>query len=564
MREDPADRKRLARSLAELRARYRTMVEEAPEAIGVFDRDEGRFVEVNEAACRLYGLDRDALLHTGPLELSPEHQPDGRRSEETAMAYIDAALAGERPLFEWVHRSAAGRLVPCRVQLARVELEGRQLVRASVQDLSELVASARAQARLHRVLEASPDLVSVGDAAGHVLWMNEAGKRMLGLPTDADLAGIDSCTLHPEESGRLLREEAIPHAIRHGTWRGETELLTRDGRCIPLSQLVIAHLDADGRVDALSTVARDVSAQKALERRVLHAQKMESLGVMAGGVAHDFNNLLLGILGNASLLREDLPAEGEARQEADQIVHIAERAADLARQLLAYAGRAEVAVEDVDLSELARDSAELLGASVSKKVTVRFDLAASLPAVAGDPTQLRQVLMNLVLNAAEAIGDRAGEIRIRTGVERVDPATLLFSELESTDAGGGVPCVVCEVSDSGPGIPPAVLERIFDPFFTTKTGGRGLGLSALLGIVRSHRGGLAVASPPVGGARFTVVLPAREGAPRRAPRPPGARAACPRYAPRMRAGEDSSAPRGWAASRDSLAVARGRAARARP
>jgi len=246
----------------------------------------------------------------------------------------------------------------------------------------------------------------------------------------------------------------------------------------------------------------------ALESRIQQAQKLESLGVLAGGIAHDFNNLLVGILGNADLALMDLPPESPARQYIQDVEVASRRAAELVRQMLAYSGKGRFVVERLDLGVVVEEMVHLLEASITKKALLRFDLPKQLPAVEADATQLRQVVMNLITNASDAIGERSGVISVRTGVMDCDASYLEGSRVAGECVEGSY--VYVEVSDTGVGMDDATLAKIFDPFFTTKFTGRGLGLAAVLGIVRSHDGAIKVYSERGKGASFKVLLPALE------------------------------------------------------
>lgn len=244
----------------------------------------------------------------------------------------------------------------------------------------------------------------------------------------------------------------------------------------------------------------------ALERHLQESQKLESLGVLAGGIAHDFNNLLTAILGHASLGKEDTPLHTPLHESFDQIEKAGERAAELCRQMLAYSGRGRFVIAAVDLNALIREMAELLRASVSKKAMLSLALCPSEPSVAGDSTQVRQVVMSLVINASEALGDKEGLVTVATGVS---PGTR--AELDSMQLGKGLPeCeyAFIEVRDTGAGMDAQTRARIFEPFFSTKFAGRGLGLAAVLGIVRSHQGALKVTSAVGQGTTFRLLLPA--------------------------------------------------------
>ena len=263
-------------------------------------------------------------------------------------------------------------------------------------------------------------------------------------------------------------------------------------------------------------VSRDVTGivnaaeeRRKLEERMQQAQKLESLGMMAGGVAHDFNNLLTPILGDASLALMDLPDDSEVRVRLQKIQRAAHRAATLTNQLLDYAGIGSIDTEPLDLSRLVLEMGQLLQSAVSKKAVLAYDLANDLPAIEGDAAQLSQVVMNLITNASEAIETRRpGESRIaiRSGTVEADRKSLSQLFL-----GEGLPegtYVYFEVEDTGCGMDAETRARIFDPFFTTKFTGRGLGLAAVLGIVRKHGGAIEIESEVDRGTRVRVLCPA--------------------------------------------------------
>ncbi len=268
-------------------------------------------------------------------------------------------------------------------------------------------------------------------------------------------------------------------------------------------------------IDALRTAASTLGAaiqrraneqeRLSLEAQVQQTQKLESLGILAGGIAHDFNNLLLGILGNADLALMELRTESPARQHIEDAVKASQRAAELCGQMLAYSGRGSFVLKPLDLSALVEEMAHLLEVSISKKISLHFNFASRIPPVEGDPTQLRQVVMNLIINASDAIGDKVGQIAITTGVVQMD-RNMLDRLLVGSDLEAGTYAFL-EVKDSGCGMDRATIERIFDPFFTTKFTGRGLGLAAVHGIVRSHHGAIDVQSDLGCGTRFRLLLP---------------------------------------------------------
>ena len=293
----------------------------------------------------------------------------------------------------------------------------------------------------------------------------------------------------------------------------EEELRFEDGTVVHLLAYAAPLRDGEKRIRGAVGAFIDITTRKQaeterhlIERKMLETQKLESLGVLAGGIAHDFNNLLTGVVGNASLARMQLDPASHLAEHLDQIQQAALQAGDLCHQLLAYAGKGRFVVGAVDLSHLVRESVCLLQSSISKSAVLAYELAEPLPSVRADASQLRQIVMNLVINASEALEGKAGVIRIQTG--------RLFADRNYLDHTLGVPelpvgeYVFLEVGDNGCGIPPDKLKRIFEPFFSTKFTGRGLGLAAVLGIIRGHRGGVKVYSEVGKGTTFKVLLPA--------------------------------------------------------
>jgi PAS domain S-box-containing protein len=263
---------------------------------------------------------------------------------------------------------------------------------------------------------------------------------------------------------------------------------------------------ADGTVFGVSAVIQDVTDRKRFEAQIRHTQKLESLGVLAGGVAHDFNNLLTGILANARLALDTLATGHKASAKLEQVILASQRAAGLTNQLLAYSGKGHFLIQPVCLSELVSEVSQLIRTSVAKTVQLRLELEKGLPPVKADLSQLQQLVMNLVLNAAEAVGEGIGTVRVRTGLEEVNESYL--QETFTADWISPGTYVYLEVQDTGCGMTEEIKSKIFDPFFTTKLSGRGLGLAAVLGIVRGHRGAIEVVSTPGEGTTFKVLLPA--------------------------------------------------------
>ncbi|HWQ56368.1 MAG TPA: PAS domain S-box protein [Bryobacteraceae bacterium] len=310
--------------------------------------------------------------------------------------------------------------------------------------------------------------------------------------------------------GRVLQEvidrtaicELIAERFRRAL-KGEVAGYETEDRELVLWTQYVPLRDENGRVAAAMALQLDVTERKRVEEQLRHAQKLESIGVLAGGVAHDFNNLLTSVLGNASLARLEAPPS--IVEQIESIIDAAEKAAALTRQLLAYAGKGRFQIADLDLARVIRSSADLIRGSIPKNVDLILDVPDNLPTTRGDNVQLQQVIINLVTNAAEAIGEaKHGTVRISAGLRTV-------GQDHPAEPGFQIPpgqYVCVEVSDSGCGLDEATRARMFDPFFTTKFTGRGLGLAAVQGILRSHKGGITVRSAPGQGSTITVYLPA--------------------------------------------------------
>lgn len=288
-------------------------------------------------------------------------------------------------------------------------------------------------------------------------------------------------------------------------------LVTSDGRRIP-AHVTISRIHTEPEPLAL-VIIRDLSLQKQaeerqrqLEERMQQTQRLESLGLLAGGIAHDFNNLLTAILGFADLALLTLPLASPARDNIEHVIEAARHAAELTGQMLAYSGRGRFQVQCLPLTDSVRGMFDLLKMSVSKKAILHAECAEDTPWIEADAGQLRQVVMNLIINASDAMGGQDGVITVRTGSLVWDGGPLPDS-FPATDLPAGR-FAVLEVTDTGCGMTAETRAKIFDPFFTTKRTGRGLGLAAVLGIVRSHRGAIQVTSEPDRGSTFRVLFPA--------------------------------------------------------
>jgi PAS domain S-box-containing protein len=356
-----------------------------------------------------------------------------------------------------------------------------------------------------------------------------------------DLAGAPALTNLRLAADAGVRSVAVARMLHDGELTGIVAVGELEPREFSADDLALLQGVADQGGVAIRS-ARLLEQQRRAEEQMRNAQKLESLGVLAGGIAHDFNNLLVGVLGNAGLALLELPDDSPARQAIRDIEISAQRAAELTRQMLAYSGRGTFRVEPVDVSTLVEEMSQLLRRVISKQAQLSLHLDRALPAVVGDATQLRQVVMNLITNASDALDERQGTIRLETGVVQADRQMLASTYLDEELPEGEYVCI--EVSDTGVGMDAATAARLFDPFFTTKFTGRGLGLAAVLGIVRGHRGAISLQSAPGKGTTFRVLLPAAQGVSAPTPAPPASTLA--RGSGRVLLVDDEEAVRGLA------------------
>ena len=463
-----------------------------------------RFVWINDACCRHFLRSREELMGLSFEDIDPTF------AAERAAQLREQLRTRGSCVFETIHLRGDGSVVPAEVSANRFEHAGRAFVTGYIRDISVRKANESALARAALLLARMPEAVYGTDLDGTVTFWNEGAERLFGW-TAGELLGRPLLSRYPPDLAAQVRARTAQAAAGE-EWRGECLDCRRDGTLVWTEASLTRFFDRDGRPAGLLGIARDITERRraeqeriGLERRLQETQKLESLGVLAGGIAHDFNNLLTGILGNASLAKLDLAPDSPLEPAIAQIETAALRAADLCRQMLAYSGKAPFVIVPVDLAHLVEDTTRLLHLSLNKKARLVLDLAPALPPVLADATQMRQVVMNLVLNAAEALGTTAGTITVTARRTDIGPERLRLCHTCGDFPGGD--CLELRVADTGCGMTPETLARIFDPFFTTKFTGRGLGLSAVLGIVRGHHGALDVASTPGMGTTFTILLP---------------------------------------------------------
>jgi PAS domain S-box-containing protein len=498
--------------LAEIEAMYAT----APVGLCVVD-DQLRFVRVNRRLAEMNGLPPEAHIGRTVRDVVPEIadivEAPLRHLLETGEPRFDVEITGTTPAAPGAVRTWNVNWTPFKDEQGAVIG-----ISASADDITERKrveeALRRSEEKLSLVIEATEfGMFDFEPQTGKMEW-SALARRNFGVSPDTPVTYKTFLRgLHPDDRERV--EHIVREALRPESggkyWAEYRTIGVEDGKERNIAAWGRVYFDTRGRAVRFIGVSREVTETKRMEEQYRQTQKLESIGLLAAGVAHDFNNLLASIMGNASLLLEELPPQSIPMAAA--IVHASERAAELTRQLLAYAGKGRFVLQEIDLSTSVRTMTELLHASIPRKVALEEHLAPGLPPLEADPGQIQQIVMNLVLNAAEAIPEnQPGKVSIRTRAEHVRPARALIDELtQAALAPGEYVCL--EVRDTGRGMDAATRAHIFEPFFSTKFTGRGLGLPALAGIVRSHRGAVRVVTAPGEGSTFRVYLPASRLAP---------------------------------------------------
>jgi two-component system CheB/CheR fusion protein len=384
----------------------------------------------------------------------------------------------------------------------------RDLILLAIEDITDRKRTAEAKYR--RLFETAQDGIIIIDAqSGEITDLNPFVSKMIGI-NRAALMGKRFWEAEPLKHlpnadkvlGRLQQEKVIrfPGAT-FKVGEGQREILVE----------IVANLYEEASREVAQFNIRDITERRQFDQQLQQTARLESLGILAGGIAHDFNNLLAGILGNAGLALGDAPAGSFYQSALKDVIRATQRASELTRQMLAYAGKGRLNVRPLDLSELVREISKLVESSIPKSVNLELKLTPDLPMTNVDAGQMQQVVMNLVINGAEAIGERrSGYVRVSTWSENLDIEDLRVKYSSPELSPGSY--VILEVADNGCGMEERVRMRIFEPFFTTKFTGRGLGLAAVQGIVRGHRGILQVSSSPGKGSSFRMLLPAADAA----------------------------------------------------
>ena len=505
---DVTEQRAADQALRESRRRYRNLYDNTPVMLHSIDR-EGRLVSVSHYWLSRMGYTREEVLGRPVSDFMTEDS--ARRAREQVWPEFFRTGSVKDMAYELVTK--AGEIIETLVSAtAERDEEGR--VTRSLAVLVDVTAFNRAQEALRAsersyrgLFDSVGQAIYIQDREGRFLDVNAGACAMYGYARE-ELVGQTPAMVSAPDLNDIPRVMACvaaafggePQAFEFWGLRKNGEVFPKDVRLYPGTYF--------GQ-DVIIAIAEDVTERKRAEEALRQSQKLESLGLLAGGIAHDINNLLTAILGNLDMALLRCPEESPVREHLLSMDKTVEKAAELTKQLLAYSGRGRFVVKVHDLNTVVSEMLHLLRVSVSKRIRLDLDLGAELPAIQGDGAQLQQVVMNLLTNASEAVGDEDGVISVSTRRVELDGAAIR-ELLASTGVSPGT-FAMLQVSDTGCGMSREVLGQIFDPFFSTKTAGRGLGLSAMLGILRGHHAGIGIHSEPGRGSVFRVYFPATEG-----------------------------------------------------
>jgi PAS domain S-box-containing protein len=484
-----------------------------PLPMWVFDRESLQFLQVNDATLDRYGYERIEFLQMSVRDLHPAEEIP------RLLKMFNDGSTREKMAGQWHHRLKDGSVIDVEIFLHPLEYSGRASALVVAQDITERKVAEEERQKFFTLVENSRDFIAVADLNDNIEYVNPAGRALLGMGGPESVQGTHSQDYVVAEDLLLVRDTIFPAIYSSGHWKGELRFRHHQtGQTIPMDCVAFQVKEPQtGEPRFVATVSRDITERRALEQQLLHAQKFEAIGQLAGGIAHDFNNVIGAILGWAELGEEQASSSDARFATYFKKIHLqCDRVTALIRQLLAFSRRQILEPRNLSLNESVRDVLTLLDGVIGQDIELRTVLAVDLAVVRVDPAQIEQVLMNLCINARDAM-PKGGRLSIET--HNAD-----FSDVECRHNTGLQPgrFAALSVSDTGIGMDAAVRERIFEPFFTTKGTGRGtgLGLATVYGIVKQHGGFILVESAPDRGSTFHIFLPVSGNATLAENRPP--------------------------------------------
>ncbi len=500
-------RRQLLRKTAELKAqnealrmaeaRYQRLFEMEVDAHVLVDSATGKIIEVNPAAVSLYGYSHEEWLRMNHTDVSVE--PDKSRH---------AATNGTTRIpIRW-HRKKDGTVFPVEITACHFEWQGRQVHEAAIRDISERKKTEDELRRLMTAIDQTPESVMMTDIQGDILYVNPAFEKTTGY-SQAEAIGKNPRILKSGRQDDSFYMDLWATLVAGQVWRGHFINKKKDGTYYTEDAVIAPVRNESGEVVNYIAIKRDITHEEEVENQLRQAQKMDSIGRLAGGVAHDFNNIIMAIIGNAELALEALPSDNMTRTDIEEILRSSQRAAALTQQLLTFARRQQVHPRVVKLNELILNLNRMMQRLIGENISLKTEMAPDLWSVKADPSQIEQVIVNMVVNARDAM-PRGGTLTIRTLNTTFDaPASTRYQEMPPGEY------VKILIQDTGTGIPDDVKQHIFEPFFTTKARGKGtgIGLATCFGIIKQNGGYIRFESETGKGTTFRICFPRCREAP---------------------------------------------------
>ncbi len=525
----PSSEKKIELALQESEAKFIQIIEQSADGIVLSD-EEGRIIEWNQGQEKITGRTRNEVINRYTWDVQHDafreedkNQENYNRGKQMVQALLQSGEAEWTDLqleSPFIDKMGIKKVIQSVTSVIKTN-KGYMIstISRDITEMKKIEETLRLNEQKYRNLVENSllGIVIAQDNPLQLLFANQSMQDISGFtPEELMILGPAKLgeLIHPDDRGKFLANFRSRLAGEEIPQRNEYRIIRKDGemRWVDLYSV----RTKIGEKWTTQTSFLDITKRKMMEQertrldqQFQKSQRLESLGVLAGGIAHDFNNLLASILGNASLCLAEMPSTEPYRVYLGEIEETTKRAAELCHQLLAYSGKGRFKIEILNLNELINGVLHLINVSIPKKISLQFHLDSHVSNILGDSTQMRQILMNLIINAAESIGGETGVINISTGQQN-----LTTEDLQNSYLGEKLPTGIyswLEVKDSGSGMTEETMERIFEPFFTTKFTGRGLGLSAVLGIIRSHKGAIIIDSKINKGTTFRILFPPATG-----------------------------------------------------
>jgi two-component system, cell cycle sensor histidine kinase and response regulator CckA len=483
--------------------RYRRLFETAQDGILILDAETGMIMDVNPFLLEMLGYSHEHFLKKKVWELGFFRDIIGNRKNFLELQRKKYVRYEDKPL-----ETSDGRRIDVEFVSNVYEVDHQQVIQCNIRDITDRKkaedALRESEQRLKLFVEHSPAAIAMFNNEMKYLIVSRRWYRDYGL-LGKDIIGQSHYDVFPEIDERW--KEIHRRCLAGATEYCEEDPFPRvDGHTDWVRWEIHPWRNARNEIGGIIIFSEVITDRKNAEEALRHAQKQESIGILAGGIAHDFNNLLQAVLGQISLALGKLAPENIAVLNLTKAIKAAEHAADLTRQLLAYAGKGKFLNSVIDLNRLINENIQMLETSVPRTARLRFELGNPSPHIRGDIGQLQQIIMNLIINAGESMGPKSGYITVRTRRIELTENDAEYWKYTNNPLPPGMYALL-QVNDTGEGIKPEMLTRIFDPFFTTKLTGRGLGLAAVLGIIRGHHGGIHIESEMGQGTEFQIIFP---------------------------------------------------------